>query len=136
MPSTPVVPGSPRVLILDDEPSICSALGQVLRRGGFDPVVAHTAAEADALLGESIDALLLDLRTPNMRGDVFFHIAAARYPNLRRRTLFMTGDITPEAERLIAQTSCDCLWKPFPNATLIDALRALFAEPTNVAVVR
>ena len=29
-------PGSPRVLIVDDEPAICSALVQVLRRAGFD----------------------------------------------------------------------------------------------------
>ena len=135
MPRTPVAPGSPRVLILDDEPSICAALAQVLRRGGFDPVVAPSTAEADALLGDSIDGLLLDLRIPNMRGDVFFHIAAARYPKLRRRTLFMTGDMTPDAERLVAQTGCGCLWKPFPNARLIEALRALFGETSSVAWV-
>ena len=98
-------------------------------------MIAPSTAEADALLGDSVDAMLVDLRIPDMRGDVFFHIAAARFPKLRRRTLFMTGDISAEAERLIAQTGCHGLWKPFANANLIEALRALFAEPINAAFV-
>jgi CheY-like chemotaxis protein len=125
MRNNAVVPGSLRVLIVDDEPSICSAMVQVLRRGGFDPVCAPGAHEADALLSSSIAALLLDLRMPDMRGDAFYHLAAARFPHLRAKTLFMTGDISPDAERMIAQTGCPCLWKPFPNAVLVDALREM-----------
>jgi DNA-binding response OmpR family regulator len=134
--STPVAPGSPRVLIVDDEPSICSALAQVLRRAGFDPVVALGAAEADALLSESISAMLLDLRMAHMRGDVFFYLAAARFPILRRRTLFITGDISRDAERLVAQTGCGCLWKPFQNFALVDALKTLLAEQAGPPVAR
>ena len=120
--------GSPRILLVEDEPAICSALTQVLRRAGFDPVVAPGTAEADVLLSENIAALIIDLRMPHMRGDVFFHLATARFPHLRRRTLFMTGDISPDAERLIAQTGCQCLWKPFPNMVLVDTLRALLSD--------
>ncbi len=121
-------PGSPRVLIVDDEPSICSALVQVLRRAGFDPIAAHGAPEAEALLSDSIAALLLDLRMPHMRGDVFYYLASARCPQLRRNTIFMTGDISPDGERLINQTGCSVLWKPFPNAVLVDAVRALLSD--------
>jgi two-component system, OmpR family, response regulator VicR len=128
MSSTPAAPGSPRILIVDDERAICSALAQVLRRAGFDPVVALGATEADGLLSESISAMLLDLRMANMRGDVFFYLAAARFPILRRRTLFITGDISRDAERLIANTGCGCLWKPFQNFVLVDALRAMLTE--------
>ena len=128
MLSSAVVPGSPRVLIIDDEPSICSALVQVLRRAGMDPIVAPGPHEADALLSVSIAALLLDLRLPDMRGDAFYHLATARFPHLRARTLFMTGDISPDAERMIAQTGCPCLWKPFPNAVLVDALREILNQ--------
>ena len=131
MYSTPVAPGSPRILIVDDEPAICSALSHVLRRAGFDPVVARGTQEADALLGDSVAAMLIDLRMPHMRGDVFFYVAASRFPALRRRTLFMTGDISPEAERLIAQTGCGCIWKPFPNSVLVDALHAMLSEHTG-----
>ena len=116
------------MLVVDDEPSICQALGQVLRHAGFDPVVAHSAIDAERQLDASIDAMVLDLRVPYMRGDVFFHIATARFPKLRGRTLMMTGDISPEAERLASLTGCKCLWKPFPNAEMLDALRSFFSE--------
>ena len=121
-------PGSPRVLIVDDEPAICAALVQVLRRAGFDPLAAHGAPEAESLLSDSLDAMLLDLRLPHMRGDVFYHFATARCPRLRGRTLFMTGDISQDGERLIKQTGCAVLWKPFPNAVLVDAMRDLLAD--------
>ena len=128
MHSAPIAPGSPRVLIVDDEPAICSALTSVLRRAGFDPVSARDALEADALLSESVAALLLDLRMPHVRGDVFYFSAAARFPVLRRRTLFITGDISPDAERMIAQTGCDYLLKPFTNSVLVEALHTILAE--------
>jgi DNA-binding response OmpR family regulator len=123
-------PGSPRVLVVDDEPAVCSALVQVLRRAGFDPIAAHGAPEAEALLSDSISAMLLDLRMPHMRGDVFYYLASARCPQLRRNTLFMTGDISPDGERLVNQTGCGVLWKPFPNAVLVDAVRDLLGDRT------
>ena len=135
MSNTPVAPGSPRVLVVDDEPAICSALLKVLRRAGFDPVIAHGAQDADALLSGSVAAIVLDLRMAHMRGDVFFYLAAARFPLLRRRTLFITGDISADAERLIAQTGCACIWKPFPNAVLVDALHAMLAEQSGPPLV-
>jgi DNA-binding response OmpR family regulator len=124
-------PGSPRILIVDDEPAICSALTQVLRRAGFDPIAAHGPPEAEELLSESIAAMLLDLRMAHMRGDSFYFLAAARCPQLRKRTLFITGDISPDGERLINQTGCGVLWKPFPNAVLVDAVRDLLADRTE-----
>jgi DNA-binding NtrC family response regulator len=129
-------PGSPRVLIVDDEPAICSALTQVLRRAGFDPIAAHGPPEAEALLSDSISAMLLDLRMAHMRGDVFYYLASARCPQLRRNTLFMTGDISPDGERLINQTGCGVLWKPFPNAALVDALRDLLGDRTGTLAAR
>ncbi|HEY4659435.1 MAG TPA: response regulator [Gemmatimonadaceae bacterium] len=130
-----VTPGCPRVLIVDDERAIVSALVNVLRRAGFDPIPAFGASEADALLSEAVSAMVLDLRMQHMRGDVFFYIASARFPVLRRRTLFITGDITPEAERLIGATGCGCLWKPFPNSVLVDAIRALLPDYSVPTVV-
>jgi len=135
VPSYPVTPGSARILIVEDEPSIARALVKVLGRAGFDPIVAPSTVEADALLSDSIACLLVDLRLQHMRGDVFYFLAAARFPALRSRTLFMTGDISPDAERMINQTGRPCLWKPFPNAVLVKAVREIVgssAEPASV----
>ena len=128
MPDRIATPGTPRVLIVDDEPAICTALIHVLRRAGFDPIAAHSPPEAELLLDDSLDALLLDLRMPHMRGDSFYYLATARCPRLRRHTLFMTGDISQDGERLINQTGCAVLWKPFANTVLVDAVRDLLAD--------
>jgi DNA-binding response OmpR family regulator len=120
--------GRLRVLIVDDEPSVCKALSQVLLRAGFETVVAPGTVEADALLDDAIDAMVLDLRVPYMRGDVFFHLATARFPKLRGRTVMISGDISQEAERLMSLTGCPSLWKPFPNTDLVNMLRSFFRE--------
>jgi hypothetical protein len=44
---------------------------------------------------------------------------------LRDRTLFMTGDITAEAERIIATTNCPFLRKPFDITLAVQAITAL-----------
>lgn len=119
-------PGAPvRVLIVDDEPAICSALSHLLHRAGFDVVIALGPPEAELLLSEGIDAMVLDLRMPHMRGDVFFYLATARFPHLRRRTLFITGDISSDAEVIIRHTGCAWLEKPFQNVELVAALKRI-----------
>lgn len=118
-----------RVLIVDDEPSICKALQIALTRAGFD---AHVAESGDAALNklrsEHFDAMIVDLRMPDLRGDVLFELAAAIQPQLRHRTLFTTGDITDRAERLIGACGCPMLRKPFDLIDAIDTIRALAPE--------
>ena len=55
--------------------------------------------------------MLIDLRIPDMRGDVIFEVAAGQQPHLRYQTLFMTGDITERAHKLIAACKCHFLQK-------------------------
>lgn len=131
MPDWVAPPGALRVLIVEDEPAICQGLTLVLRRAGFEPLTALSAEAAEALLSDSIAAMLVDLRLPHARGDVFYFEAAARWPQLRRHTLFMTGDITLEAERLVQNTGCRLLNKPFHNVELVDALHELLADTSG-----
>lgn len=39
------MPGSPKVLIVDDEPDACTSLRRILRLDGYDVDIAHSAAE-------------------------------------------------------------------------------------------
>jgi len=58
-----------RVLIVDDEASICWAFGEYLGDLGHDVVVASTAEEGLELArGEALDAVILDVRLPGMDG--------------------------------------------------------------------
>lgn len=127
------VGGPIRVLVVDDEPAICSALSHLLHRAGFDVSVAASPPDAELLLSDTIDAMVIDLRMPHMRGDVFFYLATARYPHLRRRTVFITGDISTDAELIIGHTGCGYLEKPFQNVELVAALKRLIPA-TEVSV--
>lgn len=115
-----------RVLVVDDEPSICRAVALALTRAGCEAQYALSGdAALEILRAAPVDVLLLDLRMPGMRGDVLFELASAIQPQLRRRTLFMTGDITERAERLVAACGSPLIRKPFDLADLVGAVRAL-----------
>lgn len=117
---------STRVLVVDDEPAICKALTMALGRAGFDALAAQTGESALAILrSERVDVLVVDLRIPDTRGDVIFELAAAIHPHLRTQTLFLTGDISERALRLIAACKCPSLRKPFELRELIDAVSTL-----------
>ena len=115
-----------RVLVIDDEPSICKALEIVLRRAGYEVVTVQSGETATSLLREQrFDAMLVDLRIPDTRGDVIFQLAAALQPHLRTATVFMTGDLTERASKLIAACRCPTLTKPFDLQDVLDTVAAL-----------
>jgi DNA-binding response OmpR family regulator len=115
-----------RVLVVDDEPAICRALAIALQRAGCEAMTAESGEAALALLRtQPVDALVLDLRIPDMRGDALFHLAAALQPHLRRQTMFVTGDVTDRAEILIRACGVPWVRKPFILADVTDTVRAL-----------
>ena len=115
-----------RVLIVDDEPAICRALTIALTRAGFDAISAQSGDGALSVLSsEHVDVMVIDLRIPDTRGDVVFEIAAATYPHLRHQTLFMTGDISERAYKLILSCKCPSVRKPFELKELIGAVQVL-----------
>ena len=115
-----------RVLVVDDEPSICQALALLFAWHGIQATTAVSAGEAlRAIIELSFDVLLIDLRLRDSRGDVIFRSAVEHDPRYRDRTLFMTGDITTEAERIIAATNCPYLRKPFDITLAVQAIAAL-----------
>ena len=123
-----------RVLVVDDEPSICKALTMALSRAGYDAIAAQSGDAALAIVrSEHIDVMLIDLRIPDMRGDVIFEVAAGHQPHLRYQTLFMTGDITERAHKLIAACKCHFLRKPFDLRDMTDAVAALAPRVQDAA---
>jgi DNA-binding response OmpR family regulator len=115
-----------RVLVVDDEPSICKAMTMALERAGFAASSVLSAEAALAILrGEQIDVLLIDLRIPDGRGDVIFELGAALQPHLRHQSLFMTGDVTERGRSLIRACGRPYLQKPFFLNDMINAVAAL-----------
>ena len=125
----PQEPARVRVLVVDDEPAICKALTIALQRAGYDALSAQSGDSALALMAnEHVDVLLLDLRIPDTRGDVVFELAAATHPHLRHQTLFMTGDISERASKLVTSCKCPMIKKPFELREMLGAIEALLPQ--------
>jgi two-component system response regulator RegX3 len=78
-----------RVLVVEDEESFSDALSYMLRREGFDAVVAATGPEALAEFDRGgADIVLLDLMLPGLPGTEVCRAPAARCRSScsRRRT--------------------------------------------------
>jgi CheY-like chemotaxis protein len=127
MPTSDV--GAPRVLLVDDDPAVAHVIATLLRRSGYTVVAAGSGQDAAHLLDEPFDALVLDLRLPGMRGDAFYYLATARQPALNGRALFLTGDITEQAEELIRATGCRWMLKPFQFADMLAILQEMAPLP-------
>ncbi|MEO8200697.1 MAG: response regulator [Gemmatimonadota bacterium] len=119
-----------RVLIIDDEPAVRSALERTLRYFGYSVASAGAADSAYEILGhEKFDAILLDIRMPLMSGDTLYLAIARRWPELRNRIILMSGD--PESASAGWSTelkSCPFLAKPFTLEKLTQAIAAVVRE--------
>jgi DNA-binding response OmpR family regulator len=116
----------PRLLLIEDEATISVALGRLLDRWGFDTIAARTVAEARALLGcVAVDLVVIDFRLPDMRGDDFLTLLQEEYPELARRSLFITGDYGEQALSAIEVTGRPYLLKPFELGIFVHELRTL-----------
>ncbi len=122
-----------RILVIEDDEAVRTVLGRTLAHAGFVPVLAQSAPEAEQLLSNTIDAMVVDFRIPGSRGDLFFYYASSKYPLLRRRTVFLTGDTSVEVEQLVSHTGCALRHKPFVSGSLVELLRSMVDTPTPPA---
>jgi len=120
---TPTTPESPveaaadkrtaRILVVDDERSMRELLAIVLRREGYEVVLAENGRGAIAALErESFDLLISDIKMPDMSGVEVLKAAKQQDPDVLgiMITAFASTETAVEAMRLGA---CDYLSKPF-----------------------
>jgi two-component system response regulator PilR (NtrC family) len=103
----------PRILVVDDERSMRELLAIVLRREGYDVMLAETGrAAVDALEKGPVDLLISDIKMPDMSGVDVLRAAKQIDQDILgiMITAFASTDTAVEAMRLGA---CDYLSKPF-----------------------
>jgi two-component system, NtrC family, response regulator PilR len=103
----------PRVLVVDDERSMRELLAIVLRREGYDVLLAETGRGAiETLEREPIDLLISDLKMPDLSGVEVLRAAKRVDQDILgiMITAFASTETAVEAMRLGA---CDYLSKPF-----------------------
>jgi PAS domain S-box-containing protein len=103
------------ILIADDEPSIRGALALFLEKGGHTVHAVSSGAEALSQLRENrYDAILLDLRMPDMGGEAVFAAIRERHPEHAERVVFASGDTDTERVReLLRALARPYVRKPF-----------------------
>ena len=103
----------PRFLVVDDERSMRELLAIVLRREGYEVLLAENGRIALGLLErEPVDLLISDIKMPDMSGVEVLRAAKNIDPDILgiMITAFASTDTAVEAMRLGA---CDYLSKPF-----------------------
>ena len=115
------------LLIVDDEPSIRSAILRYFAGLGHVVDAAGNAAEAFALLeSRRYDTVLLDLRMPDTSGDTIYRELLERDPMHAARVVFLTGDAqSDETQRFLDETGRACVMKPF---TFDELTRVVLAQ--------
>ncbi len=114
---------SPRVMVVEDEPTIRRAVGYALRRDGFEVAEIGDGAEALAAAEEDFDVVILDLGLPGVSGTEV----------LRRLRVSGTVPIIvltalgSEADRVLGLElgADDYVTKPFSMAELMSRVRAI-----------
>jgi DNA-binding response OmpR family regulator len=119
------------VLVIDDDPVVCSVVQGVLERDGFSVTTAGDAQTGISRFGElDPDLVIVDILMPGKEG--MATILELREANPDARILAMTGggnfaagDVLRIAELLGADNS---LKKPFAPAALLETVKRCLAR--------
>ena len=118
------------ILVIDDDPSIVSALARLLQRDGHTVETADNGQHAlERLREHPYDLLLCDLRMPDIDGPAFYDLLTRQYPSMCPRVIFLTGDtLSLESQAFLERSGRLWLPKPFNAA----AVRSVIAQALHM----
>jgi FixJ family two-component response regulator len=112
------------VSVVDDDESVRESLPDMLRQFGF---AAEAFSSAEAFLASDVvgrtSCLILDVAMPGMSGPDLQRELGSRRRNIPIVFITASGDKTIRT-RVIADGAVECLFKPFSEAAVLDALNA------------
>ena len=125
------------VLVVDDDPLVCTLFSRVLALGGYTSIAASTAEEALTLLEDGLmpAAVLLDLVMPGMSGLAFLlHLrASARYRFVP--VTIVTGDSLSGMDgrgSAVAALDASLTFKPLHSEELLAVVGEMLGVPGEV----
>jgi DNA-binding response OmpR family regulator len=129
----------PRVLIVDDEPTIRIALARFFTRLGWAVDEAGSGETALAMLFESgTDAdhpdyrlVISDVRMPGLSGIDLHNRLEERRPDILPRLILSSGDlVSDEMAEFLATAKCVVLAKPFELSALLTTVNRVADRPS------
>lgn len=121
----PQRPEALRILVADDEEALRVALERFLSSEGHEVVAVGSGSEAiwRAEGEEEFDVILLDLRMPDVSGQLVFERWQLERPELSERVVFITGDIvSTDLQSFLRRAGRPFIAKPFEFSAIIDVL--------------
>lgn len=117
-------PSRERVLVVDDEPHVLSALRRALHKQGFEVLTAPDVPHALAVLAtEPVDAIVSDMRMPGQTGAELLAKARQLAPDAVRILLTGYADMQATLEAVNEGEVFRFLTKPWEDALLVQAIR-------------
>jgi DNA-binding response OmpR family regulator len=122
-----------KVLVIDDEPGIRDLLDTLLRRKGYDVIVAESGQKGlECFRRARPDVIVLDLKMPEMDGLTVLRQVRSLDPIMP--VIILTGAGTAETEqRVRALGVTEYVEKEFSLHLLGDALKRLLKTPHPTA---
>ncbi len=119
-----------RILVVDDEPELAAMMRSIIEGAGHEVATAESGAVAMELLELArFDAIVSDLRMPDMDGAALWRAVQERDPKLAARMLFVTGDtLSPGARAFLAEHRGLVLDKPFTARDLRERVEQTLAR--------
>jgi signal transduction histidine kinase/ActR/RegA family two-component response regulator len=113
-----------RILVVDDEPSVCKLLQRLLEQAGHQVDAAPDGRTAlECIARQRYGLILLDVRMPDMTGMEVYEKAREIAASVAERIIFLTGDVmAPELQSLLERTGAPFLAKPFQSQELLQTL--------------
>lgn len=122
-----------KVLVMDDEPNVRTLLDMLLRRKGYDVMLADDGWTGLQLYRqEHPDFILLDLKMPELDGVTV--LKKIRSVDLKQPVIVLTGATSPETERQVrALGVSEFIVKGFSLDVVEDTLERLLKTPPPVS---
>jgi two-component system NtrC family sensor kinase len=122
--TAPAAPGA-SILLVDDEPEILATLAEILTYAGHRvETAADGAAALERLDSRSFDVIVSEVRMPGLDGPGLYAEIERRFPDLRERIVFLTGDtMSAETRDFLERTRAVSLGKPFLVTKVMQAIQ-------------
>jgi len=129
-------PGSPElatILVVDDEPELCQALGRLLGRNGYRTLTAGNGEEAlEILRQEPVPLVLTDLMMPRLNGVDLLKAVKIIAP--ATEVVIVTGHGTIEtAVEAMKMGAYDFIEKPFSASLTLNVVRKALEKQQLIA---
>jgi CheY-like chemotaxis protein len=120
-----------RVLVVDDEPSVCHSVRMILIYAGYEVNTAWSSKEALAILeNERHDLVVTDFNMPGMKGDELSEVIKTRWPETS--VVMLTASAVNLRAAAVPLPFVDALLaKPFGIPQLRAAIEQVLADKEN-----